>query len=252
MNNTIERICRELEDEGEMKILFAVENGSRAWGLNSSDSDFDVRFVFVRPLHEYINLRRRKDVITRTFNNDKIDMVGFDIFKFLTLLSKSNPTCIEWLMSDIVYYGEQPTELINWAKNNFNPTSLYWHYNSMGKNNYKKYIQSNNDVNCKRYIYSVRGILNARFIKMFNKLPYMDFEECINVFSLKLREPEAFEILKWLINKKRDSLEYDQMERIQDLDDFIEEFIDKREDLPVRRGKDYVLNRYLQKQLLSD
>ena len=36
----------EIERTEQVRILFAVESGSRAWGLPSPDSDYDVRFVY--------------------------------------------------------------------------------------------------------------------------------------------------------------------------------------------------------------
>jgi predicted nucleotidyltransferase len=36
----------EIEQRENVRILLAVESGSRAWGLSSPDSDYDVRFVY--------------------------------------------------------------------------------------------------------------------------------------------------------------------------------------------------------------
>lgn len=46
-----------------VRILWAIESGSRAWGFPSPDSDYDGRFLYVRPATDYIGLRRRRDVI---------------------------------------------------------------------------------------------------------------------------------------------------------------------------------------------
>ena len=58
MKDGIMNICKGLEKKHNIKILFAVENGSRAWRMDSEDSDYDVRFVFVRPIEEYIQIKR--------------------------------------------------------------------------------------------------------------------------------------------------------------------------------------------------
>jgi hypothetical protein len=34
-----------IEAEHGVRILYAVESGSRAWGFESLDSDYDVRFI---------------------------------------------------------------------------------------------------------------------------------------------------------------------------------------------------------------
>ena len=47
---------REIEAREHVRILHCVESGSRAWGFASPDSDYDVRFVYVRPLEHYLRL----------------------------------------------------------------------------------------------------------------------------------------------------------------------------------------------------
>ncbi len=41
----IKERLKEIEAEHNVEILYAVESGSRAWGLASQDSDYDVRFI---------------------------------------------------------------------------------------------------------------------------------------------------------------------------------------------------------------
>ncbi len=122
MKQVIKQLCQNIEKENKIKILFAVENGSRAWRMESKDSDYDVRFVFVRPLKEYIQINKPSDVVEKAFDKNGrphpvqgsfIDFSGFDIFKFVKMLSSSNPTMIEWLVTDIVYYGKQNFVLKN-------------------------------------------------------------------------------------------------------------------------------------------
>lgn len=112
MKEKIIKICKGLEKEHKIKILFAVENGSRAWRMSSKDSDYDVRFVFVRPIQEYLQINKPTEVIQIAFDKNGdivpvegslIDVSGFDVFKFVKMLSDSNPTTIEWLITDIIY-----------------------------------------------------------------------------------------------------------------------------------------------------
>ena len=53
----------EIEQKEGVRILHAVESGSRAWGFASPDSDYDVRFVYVRPAEDYLRLDEPRDVI---------------------------------------------------------------------------------------------------------------------------------------------------------------------------------------------
>ena len=92
----------EIEKENNVKILLAVESGSRAWGFASPDSDYDVRFIYVRPKEDYLRLENVRDVIELPID-DVLDINGWDLQKTLRLLYKSNPTLFEWFSSPIVY-----------------------------------------------------------------------------------------------------------------------------------------------------
>ena len=102
MEKLIYKKLQEIEQQENVKILLAVESGSRAWGFASPDSDYDVRFIYVRPKEEYLRLDKVRDVIELPIDNI-LDINGWDIQKTLRLLYKSNPTLFEWFSSPIVY-----------------------------------------------------------------------------------------------------------------------------------------------------
>ena len=49
---------RQIGQEENVTLLHAVESGSRAWGFPSPDSDYDVRFIYYRPLSFYLSLEK--------------------------------------------------------------------------------------------------------------------------------------------------------------------------------------------------
>ena len=59
----IQEKLNEIERVEGVRILHAVESGSRAWGFASPDSDYDVRFIYVRPMLDYLRLDEPRDVI---------------------------------------------------------------------------------------------------------------------------------------------------------------------------------------------
>ncbi len=75
-----------------VRILYANESGSRAWGFPSQDSDYDVRFIYAHPLPWYVSVAQRRDVIELPIQ-DAIDLKGWDIRKALGLFRKSNRRC---------------------------------------------------------------------------------------------------------------------------------------------------------------
>ena len=102
MEALIRKKLKEIEQREGCRILLAVESGSRAWGFASPDSDYDVRFIYVRPKESYLKLNRARDVIELSINDD-LDINGWDVDKTLKLLHKSNPTVFEWFSSPIIY-----------------------------------------------------------------------------------------------------------------------------------------------------
>ena len=92
----------EIEEKDGVRVLHAVESGSRAWGFASPDSDYDVRFVYVRPKEDYIRLDEPRDVIEWQLD-EVLDINGWDLRKALKLFSKGNATVFEWSGSPITY-----------------------------------------------------------------------------------------------------------------------------------------------------
>ena len=104
---------RKIEAREDLRILFAIESGSRAWGFASPDSDFDVRFVYARRQDWYLSLAPGRDVIELPLIDDD-DINGWDIQKALNLALKPNPVLLEWLSSPIRYIWE--TEICDQIK----------------------------------------------------------------------------------------------------------------------------------------
>jgi len=243
MEDKIKKICKNLEEEKNVKILFAVENGSRAWRMDSKDSDYDVRFVFVRPLSEYIQINKPGEVIDATFDEKGnscsaegafIDISGFDVFKYVKMLSSSNPTTIEWLISDIVYYGKQNKVFENFALKNFNKISLYHHYKSMCRNNYLKYLKSGNLITYKKYLYAYRGLINAKWVVHKKSIPPIIFTEALKCMKGIITDL-VLNKLNEIIDLKSQGKEKDIIQNIVALDNYIECFLKDDYEAPTEK-----------------
>lgn len=227
MQDIICKRLKELEKENNIRIILAVENGARNWGLQSSESDYDVRFMYCYDRDEYLKLKKPKDVIV--FKDGLMDFQGFDIYKMIDLLLRSNPTTIEALLSNIVYYEAKNSELLecmrDMAKNKYNPVALFYHYRSMGLNNYKKYIACDKDVTYKRYLYAFRGIFNAMYVLINEYLPTFDFEKDVEGASFI---PQEFRkvVIDLLISKKRIGAGKVQVSRLPKLDQYLDLLFD--------------------------
>ncbi len=152
----------------DTRLLFAAESGSRAWGFESPDSDFDVRFVYQKPLEWYLRVHEPRDVIESLGADPVMDYSGWELRKFFRLLAKSNPSCFEWLQSDIVY-----AELEEWgvvrqlAPRFFSAKAAGHHYLSMAKHNYHEHMRDGDSpsVRLKKYLYITRPLLCCRWLE---------------------------------------------------------------------------------------
>ncbi|WP_066367391.1 nucleotidyltransferase domain-containing protein [Neobacillus fumarioli] len=173
-----ERILEELkkvETEFEVKICYAVEAGSRAWGLSSKDSDYDVRFLYVHKKEWYLSIDEKRDVIEIPINN-QLDISGWDVRKALRLFRKSNPPLMEWLHSRTIY--DQAYSLVGKMKTIqnkvFSPKSSLHHYLQMAKRNNQDFLQKEH-VKIKKYFYVLRPILACQWIEQHGTVPPVEF-----------------------------------------------------------------------------
>ncbi len=156
-----------IEAENEVRVLYACESGSRAWGFASPDSDWDARFLYIRPTNWYlsINVETRRDVIERPIV-DELDLNGWDIRKALGLLYKSNPPLLEWLGSPIEYLNRFDCHamLQEAVEQCFSPIACAYHYKQMARRNYEAYLRGQS-VRLKKYLYVLRPLLAVRWIE---------------------------------------------------------------------------------------
>ena len=102
---------KEIEKEYGIRVLYAVGSGSRAWGTNSESSDFDIRFLYIRPREDYLRLVPHRDVLEFGIT-DGWDMCGWDLSKLLKLLHNANSQIYEWFISPVVYVDDGLSERI--------------------------------------------------------------------------------------------------------------------------------------------
>lgn len=166
----------EIEEKEHIRILHCVESGSRAWGFASPDSDYDVRFVYVREPEFYLRLESTRDVIEWELN-DVYDISGWDLQKAFRLLHKSNPTLFEWNSSPIVYKTTQEWEQLRPVLDDFfQPKKGIYHYLNTARSTYHDHLMGD-EVKLKKYFYVLRPLLACRWIMERDCPPPMLFSE---------------------------------------------------------------------------
>ena len=179
---SIKQKLSEIEQKENVRIIYACESGSRAWGFKSEDSDYDVRFVYVRNAQDYLRLEEKRDVIEAELN-EVYDINGWDIQKLLRLLMKSNPTIFEWAASPIVYRTSEDWEKVKAILSEyFQLDKSMYHYLSIAKNDIKRYFNSD-EIVLKKYFYILRPALAVDWVMKKNCPPPMEFsslcDECL-------------------------------------------------------------------------
>jgi uncharacterized protein len=159
-------ILRRIEREEHARILLAVESGSRAWGFASPDSDYDVRFIYVRRLDWYLALDARRDVIELPISGE-LDVNGWDLQKALRLLLKPNPVLLEWLQSPIVYCSARgfARRMLRLAQDADHRHACAYHYARLGQRQFAIYIDGRDQVALKKYFYALRPALALTWLR---------------------------------------------------------------------------------------
>ena len=218
MQQIILEKLHEIEQTENVAILFAIESGSRAWGFASPDSDYDVRFVYVRPVTEYLRLDKRRDVIEFMLD-DTLDINGWDLDKTLRLLYSSNPTLFEWCNSPIIYKtSEFHEQLKSFLPTYFLSKTGLYHYLNMAKRNFREYLKTDK-VKLKKYLYVIRPILACRWILANSTAAPMLFNDLVKSCLEQDMQPFIAELLK----NKIISPEITESNRIEPINTWIEE-----------------------------
>ncbi|WP_223650039.1 DNA polymerase beta superfamily protein [Hymenobacter psoromatis] len=164
-----------LEAERGIRIVYACESGSRAWGFASPDSDYDVRFLYCYPSAWYLRLDEGPDTLSFPIDNE-LDLSGWELRKALRLLRGSNAALFEWLQSPVVYHENSGfraslTPLLPLA---FNLKAGLHHYLGQLRRGVEEEMVGP-EVRLKRLFYALRAALAARWIRERHALPPMEF-----------------------------------------------------------------------------
>lgn len=154
---------KQVETKYQVKILYACETGSRAWGFPSPDSDYDVRFIYRHERDWYLSLSDRKDTIE--FMDGDLDVTGWDLRKCLKLLKKSNGPLIERFQSPVVYFTEEAFvhEFNLLIEAYYSPTAAFYHHYSLAQKFWEE-LKEKNEIKLKAYFYLIRSLLSYNWI----------------------------------------------------------------------------------------
>ncbi len=217
MQDIIQDKLKEIEVKENIRILHAVESGSRAWGFSSIDSDYDVRFIYIRKIEDYLKLNKTRDVIEWQLD-EVYDINGWDLIKALRLVHNANPTFFEWAHSPIIYKTTDDfMKIYEVTKEFFSIRKALYHYFNTAKMNYQL-ICEKDQVKLKRYFYVLRPLLACLWIMEFNTIPPILFSELCD----KMLDVEVKHIVQKYLLQKTQHPESHLIEHNKTLEKYIE------------------------------
>lgn len=217
ISRSIREKLSQIEERENIRIIYACESGSRAWGFASPDSDYDVRFIFIRPVQDYLRVQELPDFIDAELN-EVYDINGWDLKKFLKQLYKSNPVIFEWAGSPVVYKtSSEWKQVLELMKEFVQESSILAHYRGMAKNNVRSNFDTS-EIVLKKYLYVLRPVLACIWIMQKHSVPPTEFGRLVDeVLPQELRY-----IVDELLKAKKNAGEKQKGLRIPELDLFIE------------------------------
>jgi predicted nucleotidyltransferase len=221
---TVELRLQRLEAEHGVTVFYACEAGSRAWGFESQDSDYDVRFLYAHRTEWYLSIAPGRDVIEELLG-DGLDLSGWDLRKALGLLRKSNPPLLEWLRSPIVYHDRRDvTDIVRaLLRACFSPIACFHHYLHMARGNYREYLVGE-QVRLKKYFYVLRPLLACIWLERGLGTVPMEFGRLVE--GVVEDTPLAGAIAD-LLARKRAGAELEWGPRIPEMSDYLDAQIER-------------------------
>ena len=218
-NDIIKKKLDEIEKKHNIKIIYACEVGSKAWGSDSKNSDYDIRYIYISPKSHYLN-KVNNDTIKDELN-DEFDIYGYDISKILESLKKQNYNIYEWINSPIKYKTSITSEQLEQiTSEHLTPQDLFQSYLNLSKNNYIQLIKKREIVDIKSYLLVLKTLLMSEYISNTGKFPPLNMQE---IFNIQLNDNEDIrEIANQLLLNKKNSPKKIAIEHIPVLESFIE------------------------------
>jgi predicted nucleotidyltransferase len=244
MLTEINTLLTRIEAAHGVRIVYAVESGSRAWGFASPDSDYDIRFIFIRPAESYVSVQEGLESIDLPLEGE-LDAGGWDIRKAAGLLGKSNGALVEWLHSPLVYRDEDRFRgrWQSMAREIFSPRASSDHYRGLAKQMVLGKIRSDT-VRAKDYLYALRAVLAAKWIAETHTIPPVPFADLFATAPSTVQS-----LIPELLEHKARTAESERMKRLPELDAFLHEFLESVTTLPQGSGDLPSLDRLLRSEI---
>ncbi len=251
----LERL-RQIEKDNDVRIIYAIESGSRMWGFASETSDYDIRFIYINNPRYYLSVNKKKDYIEVMDKEKNLDFAGWDIKKSLSLLLKSNMSLYEWINSPVIYVNSDEMEsFISLSEYLWEKKNLIYSYIHLARGNYQHYIVNKKEIKLKKYLYILRTIAACMWLEKNNVgqeienegyyisrseiiSRYSRYPVSINELSLVIKEDNKYiyDLLQKIIKAKKEGKELSTSKPNKKANEWIEKKIEYYKNYAYRLG----------------
>lgn len=247
----IQKYLSKIESDMDVDIMLACETGSRAWGFPSPDSDYDIRIIYKHKKDWYLSLSEGKDSIDLMFENNDIDITGWDIRKSLRLMWKSNASLIERLQSPIIYKAD--TEFLNemnvLASETYSRIATLHHYLSMAKKCFSE-ISDLKEYKLKKFFYALRSAVACLWILEKDEKPPIVFTNMLEGLEIdSVLKQRISELIALKATISETYLHTDESALFQFIQSIISRADDEGKHLPGAKGDIEKMNAFFRKTL---
>lgn len=228
MNTEIPSELTRIEREQNVRILFAAESGSRAWGIASRDSDYDVRFIYASNSGEPHPGSIEEEI------GGVLDFKGRSLPTVLQLLRASNPSLLDWLRSPFIYKADAEFALLigHLASAYYSRERAFLHHLCAARDAARDYA-ANPDLRLRKYFQVLRPLLACRWIESKRGPVPIRFDKLVDEL---VDEPLVRIHIAVLTARKRAGEEFDQAHRIPVISRFVESELARMEATPLSRA----------------
>ena len=218
--------CKELE----ISPLILSDNGSKAWGYDSPESDYDLKSVFVfKDQDKYRGLWDLKDVYEHKVG-DLYDYTFWDLKKFMRLLYSGNAQTYEITHSPKIYWSTYYSDLLTEFTYKIcmqNRLRVAYHYYGLAYKTYKERVRNVGEPTVKKYLYVLRPLMHIEYMINEQKLPNLDFKQCMKDCEDMFTPDVMRQVRKIVRLKKKGDITTANKERFPELDKLCEDYLER-------------------------
>lgn len=167
---------KELEKIYNITVLFAVETGDKAFGLDVPDTLSTVRFIFKHSVERYLKLTDRCETIE--WVDKDVELYGIDLRKAVEMISKSNRQIYEWTSSSVKYldrgFGDRLNPIL---KQYFSKELILPQYQMVVQNQLEGFFYDRTTI--RECLLLEKTFLQIKYILATNQIPPVDINKLL-------------------------------------------------------------------------